>query len=144
MNSVFLDTDVILDLFIEREPHHSVALRFFSYLEVHADSIQAFTSPVVIANVAYIVGKARSESYAVQKIKGLRDYVRIHSMSEAEVDHAVLRPGDNFEDSMQYHCATAGGIKTIISRNGDDFLTDGVQVLEPNEFMKMNLAEKST
>ena len=42
MSSVFLDTDVILDLFIEREPDHSVASRFFSYLQVHADSIQAF------------------------------------------------------------------------------------------------------
>lgn len=55
MSSVFLDTDAILDLLIEREPHHSVALRFFSYLQVHADSIQAFTSPLEIANVSYIL-----------------------------------------------------------------------------------------
>jgi predicted nucleic acid-binding protein len=77
VNSVFLDTDVILDLFIECEPHHLVALRFFSYLQVHADSIQAYTSPVVIANVGY-------------------------------------------------------------------FLTEGAETLEPDEFMKMHLSEKST
>jgi predicted nucleic acid-binding protein len=144
VTSVFLDTDVILDLFIEREPHHSVALRFFSYLQVHADSIQAYTSPVVIANVGYILGKARSESYAVQKIKGLRDFVRVLPMTEAEVDRAIQRPGDDFEDSLQYHCATASAVKIIVTRNGDDFLTEGVEALEPDEFMKMNLSEKST
>ena len=143
MTSVFLDTDVILDLFIEREPHHSIALRFFSYLQVHADRIQANTSPVVIANVAYILGKARSEPYAVQKIKGLRDFVHVLPMTEAEVDQAIQRPGDDFEDSLQYHCATASTVKIIVTRNGDDFPTGGVQALEPDEFMKMDLAEKS-
>ncbi|MFW5836157.1 MAG: type II toxin-antitoxin system VapC family toxin [bacterium] len=126
-SSVFLDTDVILDLFIKREPHHSVALRFFSYLQVHADSIQAYTSPVVIANVGYILGKAQSEPYAVIKIKGLRDFVRVLPMAEPEVDRAI-----------------ANTVKIIVTRNGDDFLTDGVQALEPEEFMKMDFAEKST
>ena len=144
MTSVFLDTDVILDLFIEREPHHSVALRFFSYLQVHADSIHAYTSPVVIANVGYILGKARSESYAVRKIKGLRDFVRVLPMTEAEVDRAIQRPGNDFEDSLQYHCAIASAVKIIVTRNGDDFLTDGVQTLEPDEFIKMDLSEKAT
>ena len=105
---------------------------------------QAYTSPVVIANVSYILGKERSESYAVQKIKGLRDFVRVLPMTEAEVDRAVQRPGDDFEDSLQYYCATASAVKIIVTRNGADFLTEGVQTLEPDEFMKMNLAEKST
>jgi predicted nucleic acid-binding protein len=140
VTSVFLDTNVILDLFIEREPHHSVALRFFSYLQMHADSIQAHTSPVVIANIGYILGKARSQSYAVHKIKGLRDFVRVLPMTEAEVDRAIQRPGHDFEDSLQYHCASA--VRIIVTRNGHDFLTDGVQVLEPDEFMKMDLSEK--
>lgn len=144
MTSVFLDTDVILDLFIEREPHHSVALRFFSSLQVHSESIQAYTSPVVIANVGYILGKARSESYAVQKIRGLRDFVRVLPMTEVEIDRAIQRPGDDFEDSLQYHCAIASAVNIIVTRNGDDFLTEGVQTLEPDEFMKMDLAEKST
>ena len=144
MTSVFLDTDVILDLFIEREPHHSVALRFFSYLQVHADSIQAYTSPVVVANVGYILGKARSESYAVQKIKGLRDFVRVLPMAEAEVDRAIQRPGDDFEDSLQYHCAIASAVRIIVTRNGDDFLTEGIQALEPDQFITMDVSEKST
>ncbi len=144
MNSVFLDTDVILDLFIEREPHHSVALRFFSYLQVHADSIQAYTSPVVIANVGYILGKARSQSYATRKIEGLRDFVRVLPMTEAEVDRAIQRPCDGFEDSLQYHCASASAVRIIVTRNGDDFLTEGVQALEPDQFIKMGLSEKST
>ena len=110
MTSVFLDTDVILDLFIEREPHHSVALRFFSYLQVHADSIQAYTSPVVIANVGYSLGKARSEAYGVQKIKGLRDFMRILPMTEAVTN--LQRPCTSRRKLSPY------SLKSLFLRNG--------------------------
>lgn len=144
MTSVFLDTDVILDLFIDRQPHHAVALRLFSYLQVNAATIQAYTAPVIIANVAYLLGRARTETYAVQKIKGLRDLVRVLPMSETDVDRAIQSPGNDFEDSLQCHCATANAVKLIVTRNGDDFLNQGVQVVEPAEFMMMDVSAKST
>ena len=122
-------------------PMHS---SFFSYLQVYADTVVAFTSPVVIANVACIPGRARSEAYAVRKIKGLRELVRVLPMGQAEVDCAIEKPGDDFEDSLQYHCAVAGAVRIIVTRNTDDFQTQGIQVLEPQEFIKMDHAGKIT
>jgi predicted nucleic acid-binding protein len=49
MGSAFLDADVILDLFIRREPHHAEALRLFSRLR--RAEFRCGTSPLVIANV---------------------------------------------------------------------------------------------
>lgn len=143
MTKLILDTDVILDLFIERQPHHAIALRFFSYLQLHSERITAYTSPVVIANVAYILGKARSESYAIQKIRGLRDFVGVLPMSESEVDDAIHSPGRALEDSLQYHCAAAGAVKVIITRNGDDFPKTNLQTMEPEEFMYIHSAGES-
>lgn len=111
MTNIFLDTDVILDLFIDREPHHTMALRFFSYLERNCDTIQAYTSPVVIANVAYLLGRAKSEKYAVGKIKHLRTLVQVLQKGEANVD---------------------------------DFPTQNVHVLTPEELLAMEASNKPT
>jgi predicted nucleic acid-binding protein len=144
VTKVFLDTDVLLDLFIDREPHHTIAMHFFSYLQTHANRVQAFTSPVAIANVSYILGRAKSESYALRKIQGLRDFVRVLPMTEADVDSSIQRPGPDFEDSLQYHCAIASDVRTIITRNRTDFLAPGVQILEPAEFVKMDSSDQSS
>lgn len=49
---VFLDTDVILDLLTEREPHFEAAVELF--LHIQDKTIRAYTSPVIIANIFYI------------------------------------------------------------------------------------------
>jgi predicted nucleic acid-binding protein len=63
VGSVFLDTDVILDLFIRREPHHGLALRLFSRLR--RSKTKCVTSPVVVANLYYLLAKLRSKAYAL-------------------------------------------------------------------------------
>ena len=52
-DKVFLDSDVILDLLTEREPHFDSVLDLFILIE--NKKIQGYTSPVVIANVFYII-----------------------------------------------------------------------------------------
>ncbi len=59
----------------------------------------------------------RDLKYEYLDEKYLRDFVRVLPMTEAQIDSAVQRPGD-------------------------DFLTEGVQALEPDEFMKIELSEK--
>jgi predicted nucleic acid-binding protein len=140
---VFLDTNVILDLFIEREPHHEIALRFFSYLERNASTVWSCTSPVVIANVSYLLGRAKSERYAVRKLAWLRRIVRVVPMSEDDVDHAIGSPGDDFTDSLQYHCARANAVSVIVTRNAADFPVAGVTIVSPEEFMTMDATDRT-
>ena len=144
MTKVFVDADVILDLFIDREPHHSVAMRFFSYADANAASIALYTSPVVIANVAYLLGRAKSHAYAVDRLARLRQFVGVLPMGESVIDDAIRRPGGEFEDSLQYHCARANELTVIITRNVKDFITDSVQIMTPSEFLTVDFMEKST
>jgi predicted nucleic acid-binding protein len=144
MHQILVDSDVILDLFLAREPHHSVALRFFSHLDANPDSVSGFMSPVAVANVAYILTKAHSQAYAVKKIAGLRDVLRVAPMSESNVDAALQKPHRDFEDTLQYQCARENGLKTIITRNIQDYPTEGLSVLTPQEFLAMDIVDKST
>src|SRR5208282_1400382 len=65
MNSVFLDSDIVLDFYVQREPHHETALRLFTHLR--RSRTRCFTSAVVIANVYYMLAKIESIKYALDK-----------------------------------------------------------------------------
>lgn len=140
MNSVFVDTDVILDLFARREPHHRDALRLFSHLK--RSKTRSFTSPIVIANVYYLLSRMKDKGYALDRIKRLRRLVSVISVDESTIDSALERPHKDFEDSIQYHCALSNGIKTLITRNTKDFLKAEVSIASPAEYLNRMSMEK--
>lgn len=135
MHRILVDSDVILDLFLDREPHHAIALHFFSYLERNSAAVAAFASPVAIANVAYILTKVRSQSYAVRKIAQLRRILGIASIDETVVDQAIDRPHLDFEDSVQYHCAHVARLNAIVTRNVGDYIVGDIPIVTPEELL---------
>ncbi len=139
MSKVFIDTDVILDLFVQREPHHREALRFFSHLKQR--KIGGYTSPIVLANTYYILAKLKTKRYATEKIKRLRNIIGIVSINEATID-AALRSGlKDFEDSIQYHCALEHEIPFLVTRNIKDYPKEKIHILLPTEYRKMKAEE---
>ncbi len=144
MHRILVDSDVILDLFLAREPHHSVALRFFSYLDLNSDSVIGHVSPIAIANVAFILTKAQSQSYAVKKIRVLRQILRIVSLVGSAVDAAIATAGKDFEDALQYQCAIANEMSAIVTRNVKDYPRGTAPIVTPEDFLSMDFMDKST
>ncbi len=139
MMKIFIDTDVVLDLFLQREPLHREALRFFSHLK--KNKIGGYTSPIVLANTYYILAKLKTKRYATEKIKKLRNILGIASVSEATVDAALGSSYKDFEDAIQYHCALESGLKFLITRNIRDYPKEKIHILLPTEYMKMTVEE---
>jgi predicted nucleic acid-binding protein len=133
MDSVFLDTDVVLDLFIRREPHHSEALQLFTTIK--RSKTRCFTSPIVIANAYYILSKVKDKGYALERIKGLRKLVQVVSVDESIIDAAIEKPFKDFEDSIQYACARKNGIGAILTRNIKDYPKSDIIIANPGEYL---------
>ena len=133
MDKVFIDTDVVIDLYIARQPHHDVALRLFTHLK--GKKVPTYTSPVVIANVHYILSKTEGAKFAVDRIRKLRRLLKVAPLTESAVDAAAASPGKDFEDSLQLHCALENGIATLITRNTRDYPKDRIRVTEPLQYL---------
>jgi predicted nucleic acid-binding protein len=133
MDSVFVDTDVVLDLFIRREPHHAEALQLFTTIK--RSKTKCFTSPIVIANTYYILSKVKDKGYALERIKGLRKFVKVVPVDESIIDMAIDKPYKDFEDSIQYACAKQNGIGTIITRNTKDYPKSDITIANPCEYL---------
>jgi predicted nucleic acid-binding protein len=133
MDRVFVDSDVILDLFIARKPFHETALRFFS--RINGSKTAAFTSPLIIANVHYVLSRIRSPAYALAKVRAVRALLSIAPITEEIMDAAITGRQKDFEDGIQYQCAAANGMNVFITRNVKHFPAHPVSVLDPEAYL---------
>lgn len=138
MPTILIDSDVILDLFITREPHHTVAVHFFSRLDFERDTVTATVSPVALANVAYMLTKLKDQAFAVGKLRELRTIIDVSPINKAAVDRALARPYRDFEDALQRECALENGIDVLVTRNLRHYPKIGVAVLSPVDFMRLH------
>ena len=133
MSSVFLDTDVVLDLYIERQPHHDIALKLLSKLK--RTKIRCYTSPIVIANVHYILSKLEGREYAIDKIRKLRKLISIAPIDNLIIDSAITSPYKDFEDSIQFHCAIKNNVNIFITRNIRHYPKEQLRVSDPTQYL---------
>ena len=140
MNSVFLDSDIVLDFYVKREPHHEAALRLFTHLR--RSKTRCYTSPVVMANVYYMLTKIEDLKYALDKLRRLRKLVSVAPLNESIIDAALSFPFKDFEDSIQFHCAMQNGIKTIITSNIKDYPKDQLKVADPGQYLTAAVLNK--
>jgi len=133
-DKVFLDTDVILDLLTEREPHFETAVELF--LQIQDRTIQAYTSPVIIANIFYILNKHLGRKKAIQSLIKLKSLVKVLNCGDRVIELALSSDFKDFEDAIQYYTALENNIDILITRNVKDYKTANITISTPLEYIK--------
>ena len=132
---VFLDTNVILDFFLDRTPFsdHSAVI-----LSLAVDkTINAYISPLTISNCYYILRKLASHQKVIAKLKLLVGIVDITKMNKQTVELALSSGFTDFEDALQnFSAVDHGKLDVIITRNTKDFKKSELAVLTPETFIK--------
>ena len=134
---IFLDSDVILDLLTEREPHFAAARDLF--LLIQDKKVLAYTSPVVIANIFYILNRHFDRGKAISSLIKLKSLVKVLSCGDAEIELALSSGFKDFEDSIQYYTALAHGMDIILTRNVKDYKTANINVSTPLEYINTSV-----
>lgn len=139
MQKVFIDTDVILDLLDKREPFYKEAAIIFSLIE--ENNIKGYTSPIVFANIHYILSKKLSKNMALKNLLKLRNLINIAPINEKIIDQSLNSNFKDYEDSIQYYTAIAADISILITRNVKDYKNAGITICDPQQYLKMRLAK---
>ena len=134
MIKLFIDSDIILDLLAEREPHYIHAARLFTLID--RNEIAAFTSPIVFANLHYLLKKQTSNSIALKSLRKLKTFVNILPIDERIIEQSLNSDFSDFEDAIQYFTAVNNGITLIITRNKINYKKSKIDVLTAEEFLK--------
>lgn len=132
-DTVFVDTDIILDLLTRREPFYAAAARLFSLVEL--GELKACASSLTFANLFYILRKELSGPRAVEVLKKLKLLVAILPVDERVVSLALDSGFRDFEDAIQYHAALGGDVTVLLTRNGRDYPNPAIAVCTAEEFL---------
>lgn len=127
-----LDTDVILDFLLKREPFFSASEELMEFNQRFA--FEAYMSAVTPLNVFYI---SREETGVVkirQALNDLLSLVRVCAIDEAILKGAFALPFTDFEDAVQHACPTANNLDAIVTRNLDDYKSATLPVFSPTAF----------
>ena len=134
MTKLFIDSDIILDLLAKREPHYTYASRLFTLID--KKEIIAFTSPLIIANLHYILRKMTSNASAKKSLRKLKTFVKILPIDEKVIEQSLNSDFNDFEDAIQYFTSVNNGIKLLLTRNKRDYKKSKIPILTAEEFLK--------
>lgn len=130
-----IDTNVILDVLLKREPFCSSAAKVLK-LSMY-DKFSFYVSASAVTDIYYIANQTLRDRIQVKDlIVRLLQIVSIASVSEKEIKNALMLSWKDFEDSVQYSVALLQEVDGIITRNPKDYKESKIKVWKPEEFLE--------
>lgn len=130
---VLLDTNVILDLMLERDPWRAEAE---AIAEAGADGhLQAHACASSITDIFYISRKLVGADKARRIVRNCLDLLQVVSVTRDLLDAAERRGGSDYEDDLQIECASDARLDAIVTRNPKDFAGSPILVMTPAELL---------
>lgn len=130
---VLFDTDLVLDLVLDREPFAEAAAALFVLHE--QGRIDGYISGITLVNVFYLTRKFKGINDARRAVKEL-----LATLGVCPLDHSVLEEAHrlafaDYEDAVQNASAVASQLDAIITRNLSDYKNATLPVSSPTDFL---------
>lgn len=123
-----IDTDVLLDAALAREPHLRASAAVLRWAEAGGRAAVAWHS---LPNCAYLL-KGGGRSF----LERLLRLVEVAPVGSADAHRALALPMRDLEDAFQAAAALAWQADVIVTRNLADYRRAPVRALSPSAFLK--------
>jgi len=134
---VFIDANVILDLFLDNRPYSEYSKEAFFYLQ--KNNVELLTSCDLITTVYYVLRKYDKEK-ALENLSYTLELLYLIPFSNDETKKAIelMQKDKNFkdlEDTLQYVLAKENQCDLILS-NDDNFYSPGIKKINTKDFIE--------
>lgn len=134
--TILVDTNVVLDLLLKREPYNIAAQTIIT--KCAEREVIGYLAAHSIPNLFYILRKNYTQKERRKFIKNLCDIFRISDLNEEKIISAIDNEDfTDFEDCLQEECAVEAMADYIVTRNPEDYKGSRVKVILPDEFVKL-------
>jgi predicted nucleic acid-binding protein len=134
---VLFDTNIFLDLLMDRAPFAEAAVELFSRAE--EGTISGYVCSTSITTIYYIASKAVGAVRAKAEIKKLLNLFEVAPVNRAVLESALMANFGDFEDAVIYEAACHSGVEAIVTRNQKDFKKSKISVYSSAELVKIML-----
>jgi predicted nucleic acid-binding protein len=131
---VFVDTNVLIDVIVEREPFYLDSVAVWTLAE--QGRIIGLVSAISFTNIHYVVRRLLDLKKARLALELLRDTFEVAICDHQVINQAIEAKFKDFEDAVQYVSAIRVDAHCLVSRNPNHFPTaEDCPVLTPAEFL---------
>ncbi len=131
---MLLDTDVLIDLALDRHPHAEATAELLDRIE-HG-TLTAFIAWHTVSNFYYLVSPSRGRTDTRDFIVELTRFVSVVSTGTEALHYAAALPMGDLEDAMQVAAARACGARHIVTRNVKDYHRSPIPAVRPQHVLK--------
>ena len=132
---VIVDTNVVLDLLLAREPFLRPAVDVFRLVE--ESRIDAFICATTVTTVDYLLVKSLPTSDARSALRRLISLFEIATVNRPVIERALESKIQDFEDAVLDEAGQMAGADFVITRNTKDFTGSSLKVCDPDEFIAL-------
>ncbi len=134
---IFIDTNVVLDVLLDRESHIEASSSIWALCE--RGTVSGYISAISFNNTHYVISKVHSIKKADQAMRTMLDTFDVVSLDKQILNQAADAGFKDFEDAIQFFSAIHCDVDYLITRNVKDFPQEDFPVLEPEEFLALDL-----
>ena len=137
---VLFDTNVLLDVLLEREPHVQVASKLIALVD--NGRIEGSICATAATTLYYAGAKELGRKCAHDHVRTLLSLFQVAAVGRDVLQRALDDDGfSDFEDAVAHEAAHAAGVSAIVTRNGRDFTKATIPVFDPYELLAAVTAE---
>lgn len=129
---VLVDTNVLLDVALRREPFFATSDAVVRWCENHPGG--GFVAWHTLSNLYYVLRKAKGEAAARGFMESVLKIFEVAPTGTPAAKQALRLGVTDFEDALQISAALAAGADVIVTRDGADFASSPVLVQMPEVF----------
>jgi predicted nucleic acid-binding protein len=137
---ILLDTNIVLDLLMDRMPFSDAAVELFS--KVEDGTVIGYLCGTTITTVYYLASKTVGAPRAQEEIKKLLNLFEVAPVNRHILESALVADFIDFEDAVIHEAASHVGAEAIVTRNKKDFKKSRISVYSSEEMAKI-LASQS-
>lgn len=135
-NRILVDTNVLLDYLLEREPFFLDAKEIV--LRCVEGSVRGCIAAHSISNMFFILRKDYEATERREILTSLCSIFDIEGIDKSKVISALANEEfSDFEDCLQMECAKAYGADYIVTRNVTDYALSEIPAIEPKDYLNL-------
>jgi predicted nucleic acid-binding protein len=130
---ILVDTNVVFDVLLGREPFVQEAAAIFAMIE--RSEVEGLLCATTLTTPDYLLSRSLSEDEARSTIRRLLSLFEIAAVNRVVLEVALESPMHDFEDAVLAKSASHAGADRIVTRNTSDFLESPIVAVGPSGFL---------
>jgi predicted nucleic acid-binding protein len=132
---VLVDTNILLDFLLQREPFFQDAELLFQALD--SGQVVGYVTATTLTDIFYVARRhTKNIELARQAVAKTLTVMVVCPVNRAILESAFASGLADFEDAIQIACAVSQGVEAILTRDKQGFVSSSVPVLSIRECLQ--------